>query len=521
MTRQTTFFLPDPQDSSPQYLEDLATGYWYSEMLFASVELGIFTLIGEDGKLPDELTGSLDMGREELSRFLYALSTIGLIMKQGDRYCNTLVSNRYLVSGKPEYLGASILWRKELSQNWKALVPSLKSGGRIGFGTGCGEVVEDLDMRMNRITRYTDAMASCAKVKAREMMSLFEGLDISGVMLDIGAGSGALASVFLNRFPSLTACLVDLPEVLEISKKRMQEAGFAARTSFVSANVLEAWPLGEARYDVIMLSNIVHAFSEAELPHLIAQATAHLKQEGLLIIHDFFLDHFLSKAALFDLNMFINTYNGRVFGSDVVEGELTKAGLTHTGLIPLHTDTAVIIGARHSDILSRLRQDVTQLLMSRILQFRFSDCRLISAEQINVSDWPELRCRFGCDHYGSPHCPPHAPRAEDTRKVISGYRAALVVQGEPPTQNFQRMVLQAEREAFLLGFHRAFAYWAGPCSLCKTCVDDKNCNKKDARPSMEGAGIDVYETARTAGLTLRTLTDKTDFVKYIGLILLE
>src|ERR1700690_1185112 len=518
MTRQPTFLSPDPQDSSAQYLEDLATGYWYSEMLFASVELGIFTIIGADGKLLDELAGSLDIGREELSRFLHALTTIGLIMKHGDKYCNTLLSNRYLVSGKLEYLGASILWRKELSQNWKTLASCLKSGGRIG----CGEGVEAPAVRINRITRYTEAMACCAKVKAREMMSFFEGLDISGDMLDIGSGSGALASVFLNRFPLLRACLVDLPEVLEISRKIMQEEGLVTRTSFVPANILEVWPLGGTQFDIIMLSNIAHAFSEAELPHLLAQATAHLKQDGLLIIHDFFLDHFPSKAALFDLNMFINTYNGRVFRCVVVEGELTKAGLSHTGLIPLNTDTAVIIGARQPDILSRLRQDTKQLLMSRILRLGVSDCRLISAEKIYVSEWPELRCRFGCDHYGSPHCPPHAPQAENTRKAISGYRAALIVQGEPPTQDFQRIMLQAEREAFLLGFHRAFAYWAGPCSICKTCVDDKNCrNRKNARPSMEGAGIDVYETVRAAGLSLRTLADKTDFVKYFGLILLE
>lgn len=518
MTRHTTFFSPDPQDGSPQLLEDLATGYWYSEMLFASVELGIFTIIGENGKSLDELTGSLDMGLEELSRFLNALTTVGLIVKHGNKYCNTLLSNRYLVSGKQEYLGASILWRKELSQNWKTLASCLKSGGRTGFG----EAVEDPVVRINRITRYTDAMACCAKVKTREMMSLFEGLDISGDMLDIGSGSGALASVFLNRFPLLTACLVDLPEVIEISKEIMQGEGLATRTSFVPANILGAWPLGGTQFDVIMLSNIVHAFSEAELPHLLAQATEHLKQEGLLIIHDFFLDHFPSKAALFDLNMFINTYNGRVFRSVVVEGELTKSGLSHTGLIPLNTDTAVIIGARQPDILSRLRQDPKQLLMSRILRLGVSDCRLISAEKIHVSEWPELKCRFGCDHYGSPHCPPHAPQAEHTRKAISGYCSALIIQGEPPTQDFQRMVLQAEREAFLIGFHRAFAYWAGPCSLCKICVDDKNCcNRKDARPSMEAAGIDVYETVRAAGLSLRTLADKTDFVKYFGLILLE
>ena len=90
---------------------------------------------------------------------------------------------------------------------------------------------------------------------------------------------------------------------------------------------------------------------------------------------------------------------------------------------------------------------------------------------------------------------------------------------------FQSMVLDAEREAFLAGFHKAFAYWAGPCALCATCtVDapDGTCrNTRDARPSMEGAGIDVFETARRAGLNLRILRDKGDYVRYFALLLLE
>ena len=31
----------DPQDTNPQYLEDLATGYWNSEVLFTAVEIPV------------------------------------------------------------------------------------------------------------------------------------------------------------------------------------------------------------------------------------------------------------------------------------------------------------------------------------------------------------------------------------------------------------------------------------------------------------------------------------------------
>lgn len=38
---------------------------------------------------------------------------------------------------------------------------------------------------------------------------------------------------------------------------------------------------------------------------------------------------------------------------------------------------------------------------------------------------------------------------------------------------------------------------------------------------MEGAGIDVFPTARNVGVTLRTLKHNGEFVKYFALVLLE
>jgi len=82
--------------------------------------------------------------------------------------------------------------------------------------------------------------------------------------------------------------------------------------------------------------------------------------------------------------------------------------------------------------------------------------------------------------------------------------------------------LQAEKEAFKAGFYKAFALWAGPCALCDPCTTESVCrNTRDSRPSMEGAGIDVFETVRRAGLSLRTLNNQGDFVKYFALVLLE
>jgi predicted metal-binding protein len=220
--------------------------------------------------------------------------------------------------------------------------------------------------------------------------------------------------------------------------------------------------------------------------------------------------------------MFINTFNGRVFSSRSVQTHLRQLGLSFTDLLPLQTDTAVLFASKDKAAIRSLQLDPTGLLVSKIRAQGFKKVYRVKTEDIHIPEWTGLRCRFGCDRYGDRHCPPNVPSAEKTREIVKDYKHALLLEGEPPTRDFQLQVLQAERTAFREGFHKAFSYWAGPCSLCDPCAENGPCtNTKNARPSMEGAGIDVFETARRAGASLRTLKNKDGFVKYFALILLE
>jgi predicted metal-binding protein/2-polyprenyl-3-methyl-5-hydroxy-6-metoxy-1,4-benzoquinol methylase len=512
-----TFINHDTQDVGPQYLEDLATGYWFSEVLYTAVDTEIFTLLEPEGKTLDEIAGVLNFSIGGLERFLYALGAMGLLIFNGSHYFNTKLSREYLVIDTENYQGDSILWRKELASSWQGLTECLKTGGRVNFGSAQQE-----PQRLDIIRKYIKAMDCVAKTKVREILPFFEGLSLEGKILDVGAGSGAITAGFLNKCPLMTATFMDLPEVLEYTRELMAPQRFGARASYCQANVLESWPVDKESFDLIILSNIIHAYSETEIPGLLDRASDCLKPEGLLIIHDFFLEHTPEKAALFDLNMFINTYNGRVFSSKWVMQELNRLQLYKTELIPLATDTAVIFAAKDEKILNTIHLNIKTRLIARIKALGFRETRLVSVANIHVPDWADLRCQFGCDHYGKPQCPPHSPSSSKTREVLKDYTWALLMEGEPPTKLFQKRVLQAEKEAFGAGFHKSFAYWAGPCTICDTCSTDGVCrNPRDARPSMESAGIDVFETVRRAGFNLRTLNNNSDFVKYFALLLVE
>ncbi|HEY8911676.1 MAG TPA: DUF2284 domain-containing protein [Desulfosporosinus sp.] len=509
------------QHSGPQYLEDLATGYWFSEVLFTAVELNIFTLLDHEGKTAVEIARALDMPATGLERFLGALCALGLVSRDAERYFNTKLASNYLVPGKSDYQGDSILWRKGLKLGWQDLAGCLKAGGRVIYPPED----ENPEQLVGRIRKYITAMDNVAKTKVAEILPFFEGFDLQGKILDVGTGSGAIAIGFLERFPASAATLLDLGQVLDYTREFMDKKELVKRVTYIPTNILEPWNVTQGGFEVVILSNIIHVYSEEEIPLILDQAANCLKPEGFLIIHDFFPEHFPAKAALLDLNMYINTYNGRIFPGTWVKEQLAMSKLYSTELIPLESDTALIFATKDETLLASLHLDVRTRLIAKVKAMGFGEVLPIATETIHVVDWTDLRCQYGCERYGEGHCPPNSPTPQKTRDVLKDFSHALILEGEPPGKLFQSRVLAAEREAFLAGFHKAFAYWAGPCALCASCAlgtTEGECrNTRDARPSMEGAGIDVYETVRRAGLNPRILRDKGEFVRYFALLLLE
>ena len=159
------------------------------------------------------------------------------------------------------------------------------------------------------------------------------------------------------------------------------------------------------------------------------------------------------------------------------------------------------------------------------LRLGAADAKIIRTDSIATAAWVRMKCRYGCGYYGSNLCcPPSTPTVAETRELLSCYQHALMihsrtdVHAEPhPT----KVVAAVEREMFLAGLYKAFALGAGPCRLCEDCNRAHCINPKDARPSMESCGIDVFQTARNNGFAIEVLTDRHCSVDRFGLVLIE
>ncbi|MGI6110372.1 MAG: DUF2284 domain-containing protein [Eubacteriaceae bacterium] len=542
--------LNNPEKCGAQYIEDLSTAYWLSESLFTALGLNLFEYLEDGTSSVSGLARKTGTDETALCRFLHVLEEMKLVGHYQDSWYNTRLTSEFLTRGSRASQLGNVHWRQALQEDWATLPEALKAGRRVHFPEAPSE--EEMDVRRRD---YLIAMDAVVRPKIAEILPMLPLLSSSQAhnaasgkpfrILDLGCGSGAFSAGLVRYFrnagsenvlsgkPTVTAELCDIRQIIGITEDLVhsQDPDTADAMTFTALNLLdESWALGgrdipdntEQRYDLIVLSNIVHAY-DSESAGILKRAAECLSDDGLILIHDFFLDHDPLKSALSDMNMFINTYNGRSFSSKETVAALTDDGLVCAPLIPLSGDTAVLFAARSEQALEKLNLSPESRLVQPILSLGFEEVIPVNPLEIAVSGFAPAKCHFGCRSGGSKTCSINDEMSpEETKRFLSGYKKAFLLTGEPPTDAFQRRALAAETLAFKENFYKAFVFWAGPCSICPQCDPEQPCsNRQHHRPSMEGSGIDVFKTASNAGIELKTLSERGEFIRYVALLMLE
>ena len=180
---------------------------------------------------------------------------------------------------------------------------------------------------------------------------------------------------------------------------------------------------------------------------------------------------------------------------------------------------------------------IVETLMKRAKEKGAKSVKLIPTRDVFAEDFVRQKCRYGCEDYAKSFtCPPYAPTPDETRKILKSYKQGLLlefsrVRNKKDQPNVREIMYELEREAFLNGLYRAFAYTAGPCKICEICpavkIENPNefskikcVNPSKARPSMEACGINVYKTVRKAGFKLDVVTGGECY-KCFSLLLLK
>lgn len=317
----------------------MAGGYRASQVVLTGVRLRIFDLVASGPQTADQLAAALRADPRGVRILCDALVSLQIFEKTEGRYRNSAEANRFLRTDSPESRAASLLHAAVLYQRWGALYDSVKEG------RGADDDKVDPRLATDKAA-FASAMADIGRVSARQTAAALELSEVRR-LLDIGGGPAVYAIELARRHPSLKVVVCDDAETLQTARRNVRQAGLEDRISFLPGDAFES-DLGGS-YDAVFISNLVHIFSAERNRLLVGRCAEVLQPGGRLIIKDFLLDPDRTSppgAALFAVNMLVNTDEGDCYTVDQIRSWTSAAGMNLESVSPLTEQSSLIIARK-------------------------------------------------------------------------------------------------------------------------------------------------------------------------------
>src|SRR6516165_584645 len=207
--------------STHQQLDQMITGYWISQAIYAAAKFGIADHLQDGPKTVGELAGATATNPDALYRLLRALASVG-IFAEGDsrQFSLTPLAEplRSDVAGSKRAL--ALMSGDEQFRAWAEVDYSIRTG-RIAFDKVFGKPIFDyLGEHPDKARIFDAAMVG---VHGREAHAILNAYDFSeiGVVADIGGGNGSQITEILKKHTRMKGIVFDLPHVIGRAKERL------------------------------------------------------------------------------------------------------------------------------------------------------------------------------------------------------------------------------------------------------------------------------------------------------------
>jgi (2Fe-2S) ferredoxin/predicted O-methyltransferase YrrM len=323
----------DAAGTLPDDLEALVRGFMSSRAVLTALELDIFSTIA-DGGTAEEVAASISADTRATEMLLNALVSLKLLEKSDGQFRNTAISGRYFRAGSKDNARPGLLHTAHLWHRWSNLTETVRTGTPAPCQRDTGQT-RDFIAAMER--NASERAAAVVKAVGNGIRR----------MLDLGGGSAAYSIAFARAIPGLHSCVLDVPEVIGLTESYIQRAGLSDRIGVTGGDMLSS-PLGEG-HDLVLLSAICHMFSPEQNRALLKRIHAALAPGGRVVVQDFILEADKTSprfAALFSLNMLVNTQGGASYSEPEYTAWMKEAGFATVERMRLPGPASLMIGAK-------------------------------------------------------------------------------------------------------------------------------------------------------------------------------
>jgi 8-O-methyltransferase len=324
----------------PQSVLTIASGARQAKVLIAAAELEVFTAL-RDGPLPaGKLIERLGLHSYGSVHFLDALVALGLLERGPYGYANTPAAGRYLVRGRPAYIGGFLRFLdRVLHPAWDGLAESLRTGRPRSVDPYGGMYRDDAD-RDEFLAAMDTFNAPLAEALAARDWSEWK------TVVDVGGARGNLAALLARSHPRLRVGVFDLPEVEPAFDRHMAALG-GPPVEFTAGDFFTD-PLPAS--DVLLLGHVLHNWPPERRVRLLRSAYEALPPGGAVFVYDALVEDAEPRLPnlLASLNMLVWSAGGLGYGLADLRAWLAEAGFGPVETSVLGPATTLVIARKPS-----------------------------------------------------------------------------------------------------------------------------------------------------------------------------
>jgi|SRR5659263_31134 len=330
------------EEPNPGKIFETTFAFTTTRVLVAAVDIGLFTHIASGHRTVTDIAKKADASERGVEIILNALASLDFLTKSNGTYDLTPLSDKFLVKGKTSYFGDFVQHVDGLWEPWSHLTNVTKTGKPFKMI----EKDHGPEFFEKMVTQIFPMSYPCAKAAALalDVGSAWKNLNV----LDIAAGSGAWGIAFAQSDSGTNVTALDLPNVLEVTKKMVSKFDLGERFSYIPGDLRKV-DFGENRYDLVILGHICHTEGEEKTRELLSRVHRALKRGGKVLIAEMIADDERKKDVfplMFAANMLVNSTDGNTFTMAQFREWLNLAGFSGMGIIEAPGPSPLIVAGK-------------------------------------------------------------------------------------------------------------------------------------------------------------------------------
>lgn len=248
-----------------------------ARIVMAAAELGIYDAIGKGLKSADEVAKACNTNPNSTKQLLNSLTGIGYVRYRDNKYEISPRYKKWLLKDSEANLIGKLRFQL-LEWNYLGQMENyIRTGKPLDLHSS---------INANEWEHYQEGMRDLSINAAKELAGKIPVPKGAARMLDIGGSHGLYSIELCKKHPALSSTILELAGAIDAASKIAKRYDNSGRVTYKAGNAL-ADDLGESQYDIVMINNVVHHFTNEQNIALAKKIAKALKPGGIYIIGEF------------------------------------------------------------------------------------------------------------------------------------------------------------------------------------------------------------------------------------------